>query len=120
MDIGQEFINTYVGMDEQIYYRVAKAIYNTLLKDRHLPLHNPNHPFMMYASDGDYSHSTNIRNLRNAVISILNPQTIEERSVIRAFFHSNGSQRDSLEDLISSYYNFVDVATGTESDFDDE
>jgi hypothetical protein len=42
------------------------------------------------------------------------PQHRAERSAVKAFFHSNGSQRDVLEELMDDYYEYVDATMDNE------
>jgi len=103
MDAGEAFVSDY----DDVYRTVAQAICTTLLTGRDLSYDNPNHPFRAFAEDG--THRDNVYRLAQAIMGqFAAPHYRAERSAVKAFFHSNGSQRDVLEELMDDYYEYVD------------
>lgn len=115
MDVGEAFVRDYD--DAPVYRNVAHAIFTLLLEGRDLPYDNPNHPFRLFAEDG--THRDNVYRLAQTIMGqFSSPQHRAERSAVKAFFHSSGSQRDVLEELMDDYYEFVDSTL--EKDDDEE
>jgi len=104
LDIAHDFCREYE--DSATYTRVAKAIVRTLMEDIYLPLDHPHHPFTLYAEEE--VHSPNVSRLKHAVMAQFAAGSAA-RSAVTSFFHSGGSQREALDELLEEYYNFVEA-----------
>lgn len=109
-----DYIKSY--NDDILYSDLATLIAATLLYDRNMPLKNANHPFRLYAAHDE--HSNNIRRLCTAVLKQIDDK--EERQISVAFFHPGGSQRESLDELMENYYEFVRMYTEESTDYETE
>lgn len=98
-----DFIHSYT--DDAVYLNIARTIILTLVNGLNKSLTDSEHPFNLYGEE--YSHNANIHRLRSDVIAQL--QTNLERQIALAFFHYGGTQRDTLEELLDEFYEFVDA-----------
>jgi len=100
---------------EQDYINVCQAIVSSLLTNMDLPLTNPEHPYLIYASN---DHEENVDRLRSIVFTYVQPGF--ERQLVNAFFHPHGSQRDTLERLMNEYYDMVDASVEDDDDMNSQ
>jgi len=97
------FVNNF--SDSQRWRAVSNKIVSLLCKNRDVVYNDPLHPFNRFGNP-ERSRQENIRELAHAVMEDTQEQS--HRSVIRAFFHSNGSAREDLDDLMDFFFDFVD------------
>jgi len=104
-----DFVEDYPEDDE--WRLVARTITEILQFYAEFDLEDDQHPFQRFAKS---EHSMNLSSLKTTLeyrVDVQNPQI---RSVIQAFFAHNGSQRESLDELMSNYYSFnLSVTAGT-------
>ena len=104
------------GLD-QAYWEIVDVIYTTLMNDNGHSLYSQNHPFHKY---GDYNTAhQNIQALRNDVEP--KATSLAERHAVRSFFAQGGVHYDLLEEVMITYWAFVDNVLGYDAnDADDE
>jgi hypothetical protein len=96
-----DFVENYPEDDE--WRMVARTITEILQFYAEFDLEDDQHPFQRFAKS---EHSMNLSALKSTLeyrVDVQNPQI---RSVIQAFFTHNGSQRESLDELMTNYYSF--------------
>ena len=108
----REFLDDY--NDDQCYRSVAQKITFLLQEGRHLPFDNPNNALCRF--NGQSAEGC-IRELAHAVMSLI--QERDERSIVRSFFHSSGSQRLALNELMDSFWYYADRCMGIVEEDDD-
>jgi len=108
----RDFLDEY--SDDQCYGTVAQKIVTLLQEGRHLPFDNPNNALCRFNGEGAES---SIRELAHAVMSLVKER--DERSIVRSFFHSSGSQRLALNELMDSFWYYADRCMGLVEDDDD-
>lgn len=119
LDTLSDFVDSFKDSDgsSNAYAMVAEYIKEELIRDRELPVDDPNHPFQKYATD---SKAENIRNLARTTMGRCQ-QNPELRSAVHSFFHSGGACRDELDELIEEYYRFADfIMDDGEDDYETE
>lgn len=114
LDQCSEFIGNF--SDSQRWRAVATKIVSLLSSNRDVVYNDPMHPFNRFGNDAR-SRQENIRELAHAVMAEI--QEPSHRSIIRAFFHSNGSAREDLDDLMDFFFDFVDESY-TDGEGDDQ
>ncbi len=97
------FINNF--SDSQRWRAVASKIVALLSNNRDVVYNDQAHPFNRFGNP-ERSRQENIRELAHAVMAEIQEQS--HRSIVRAFFHSNGSAREDLDDLMDVFFDFVD------------
>ena len=107
-----DFVEDYPEDDE--WRLVARTIIEILQFYAEFDLEDDQHPFQRFAKS---EHSMNLSALKSTLEYRLNSQNSQDpqiRSVIRAFFAHNGTQREALDELMSNYYTFnLAVTAGT-------
>lgn len=115
IDCGELFVKEAAEVGPE-YNMVAKIIVESLLRRTDLDLADPAHPFNVYATEHP---SRNIRQLANTLMDKVQGNA-RERSAVVSFFASGGANRDMLNDLLESYYEFADCVTEGSCDGEEE
>jgi hypothetical protein len=100
--------------DDPLYFRIAVAIVNTLTHKLHTvsPFHR-RHPFMLYGHP-DASDRALIHILHQNIRSKFENENRSYRSLVVSFFHTSGTNRTELNELMQAFWEFQDTCTGAE------
>lgn len=101
-----EFIQSF--SDSRRFKKLATLIVHTL-SEHATHMSSPDHPYHRF---GDVSMNLNecIQELAYVVKSDQECQNPDIRSIIKAFFNTNGSAREDTEELMKTFLEHVDVS----------
>lgn len=102
--------------DDSRYFRIAVTIVHILTHKLHTvsPFHS-RHPFMLYGHP-DASDRTLIHRLFQNIRSKFENEGRSYRNLIVSFFHTTGTNRTELNELMQAFWEFQDTCMGTDDD----
>jgi len=116
LDKSTEIINEF--NDHAEMRAVAQQISVRLMAGHDLPIGHESHPFTLYGNL-DITYWANLRNLCTQIMADFADRPVI-RSYVVSFFHSGGINREVMEELFDSFYEWLEEATVPPSQEDED
>lgn len=116
LDKSTEIINEF--NDHAEMRAVAQQISARLMGGHDLPIGHESHPFTLYGNLAIPYHA-NLRNLCTQIMADFADRPVI-RSYVVSFFHSGGINREVLEELFDSFFDWVEESTLAPSQEDED
>jgi hypothetical protein len=116
LDKSTEIINEF--NDHAEMRAVAQQVSVRLMAGHDLPIGHESHPFTLYGNL-DITYWANLRNLCTQIMADFADRPLI-RSYVVSFFHSGGINREVLEELFDSFYEWLEDSTVAPSQEDED